>query len=133
MPDHSDQLDKILDKLSSPHLYFPQETIGAKRILAEYINGVENELLLIPVTFAFSYAAIVAGINERQIEYLTKSAPEEYKKELNGAIAQEYKIKEIMEIAKAMDEDLGGNSVRNQERTKNVIQYIKDNQAAFEF
>jgi hypothetical protein len=39
----------------------------------------------------------------------------------------------VFEIAKAMDEDLGRGATQNQDRVRNVIQYIKDNRIAFEF
>jgi len=41
--------------------------------------------------------------------------------------------KKFFEIAKSMDEDLGKNTTQNQDRIKNLIQYIKDNRGAFEF
>lgn len=128
-----DTRDDILNKLSIPHAYFPQETIEEKKKLAWHIFHSDNEAILLPTFFAFSYSAVIAGLSAKHIEFVAKNAPADYKKELLNAISQKYKLQEIIEIAKSMDEDMQSASVENQNRIKNVIRYIKDNREAFEF
>jgi hypothetical protein len=123
----------IQDRLALPHIFFPQDSLAQKKNMAKYINSLPNELIVLPTSFAFSYCAFIAGISEKQIEYIAKNAPKEYKKELFDAFFKGYKVKEIYEIAKAMDEDLPGDSIMNQQRIKKLIQYLKDNLIAFEF
>ena len=124
--------DNILNKLSIPHAYFPQENIGQKKTLARHIFSLKNEYILLPTYFAFSYTSIIAGLSEKHIEYVAKNAPVEYKKELATTILNKYKMKEVFEIAKAMDEDLGENLNQNQQRIKRVYQYICDNWSVFQ-
>jgi len=125
--------EKILDKFAIPHIVFPQDTIQQKRALAWHIISLKGEELLLTTSFSFSYPAIIAGISESNIEYIAKNAPRKYKTELFEAIKKDYVQKEILEIAKAMDEDLGENVTKNQIRIKDIIKYIKDNHVVFEF
>jgi hypothetical protein len=125
--------DNIIEKYSLPYIHFPQDSMSGKKMLAWHINNLpEDDLLLSPST-AFSYSSILAGLSEKHIEYFAKKAPRDYRAELFSSFSQEYKIKEVFEIAKAMDADLKNNSTKNQERIKNVIQYINDNRVVFEF
>ena len=125
--------DDILNKFSIPHAYFPQETIVEKKMLAWHIFHSDNEVILLPTTFAFSYAAFIAGFSEKHIEYIAKNAPADYKKELLNAVAQDYKFKEILDIARLMDEDMGNGVTQNQKRVENVRQYVLDNLVVFQF
>lgn len=125
--------DNILERLTIPYIFFPQELLGEKIRLSKYIHNLEDELLLIPAPSLFSYPSVIAGMSENQIEYIAKNGPSDYKNELLKSIEQKFKIKNIFEIAKAMDDDLKNGVVKNQERVNNVIQYIKDNKIAFEF
>ena len=125
--------EKILDKMATPHVFFPQDNLVQKKMLASYIHSADNELLLVPTTFIFSYPAVIAGLTEKQVEYVAKNAPAVYKKELVSSIENTFVVKDVMEIAKALDEDLGEGVAKNQERVKNIIRYIKDNKPVFEF
>ena len=62
-----------------------------------------------------------------------KNAPEDYKKNILELLNNQEMVNGIFEIAKAMDDDLGRGATQNQDRARNVIQYIKDNRIAFEF
>lgn len=126
-------IDDITNKISIPHAYFSQETIGEKKMLAWHIFHSDNEAILLPTFFAFSYSAFIAGLTEKQVEYIAKNAPTDYKKELLNAISQNYKLQEVIEIAKEMDEDVRMGKTENQNRVKNVIRYIRDNKEAFQF
>lgn len=55
------------------------------------------------------------------------------KKTILKGLKQKETVAGIIEISKALDVDLKNNSTQNQDRIKNVIQYIKDNQLAFQF
>jgi hypothetical protein len=125
--------DEITEKLTLPYLFIEEASMASKINLAIKTLGLDNETLIIPASSMFSYSAILAGISERQVEYVAKNAPSDYKKELLNSIMQPYKIKEIFEIARAMDTGLATDSTKNQERVQNVIQYIKDNRTVFEF
>lgn len=125
--------DNLIEKLTLPYLSIEENSMRSKTNLAMDTLGLDNEILLIPSHSMFSYSAILAGLSEGQIEHIAMNAPSDYKKELLNSIMQAYKIKEVFEIAKAMDTALATNSTKNQERVQNVIQYIKDNQIVFEF
>jgi hypothetical protein len=125
--------DDILEKLVLPYLSIKNNSLNEKKELALDTYKLNGEILLLPAPTMFKYSAIISGISEKQIEYISNNAPSEYKKELLESILQSYKVKEIFEIAKAMDDDLGRGSMQNQDRVRNVIQYIKDNRIAFEF
>ncbi|HOW60594.1 MAG TPA: hypothetical protein P5548_01255 [Candidatus Moranbacteria bacterium] len=125
--------DRLTNKFSLPHVSFEQDTIEQKKLLALYVLASDSQLVLLPTYFAFSYPAFIAGLNEKHIEYIAKNAPADYKRELMKAISQSYVLKEVFEIAKSMDEDLGRSSTTNQDRIKNVMRYIRDNRVIFEF
>lgn len=123
----------ILEKFSLPHIFFPQNTIQQKEMLAWHVASLSGEEILLASSFAFSYEGFLAGLTMSQIEYFAKNAPVNYKRELINSINKEYKIKEVMEIAKMMDDDLGGGARRNQDRVMNVRQYVYNNQEVFQF
>lgn len=125
--------DDLLERLVLPYVCYPQQDIRQRKILAWHVNSLSGDELLLPSAFLFSYAGIVAGINEKQIEYVAKNAPSDYKKELLTSILNEYRMKEVFEIAKMMDEDMGEGVMQNQKRIKNVQRYISDNWAVFQF
>lgn len=123
----------VINEIQSPHLMHKNFSFVVKQKIAySILSRKANEILLLNGT-GFSEGAVFAGLSEKHIEYIAIHAPREYKEELISLIKKDHKRDEIGEIAKAMDEDLGGGSVRHQTRVKNVIQYIKDNQVVFEF
>ena len=125
--------DRMLDEFVIPHIVFPQETIQQKKALARRVTSLKSEELLFASAMAFSYEGIIAGITTEQIEYFAKNAPINFRKELANSINTEYRMKEVFEIAKMMDEDLGEGIVQNQKRIKSVYRYISDNWAVFQF
>lgn len=133
MLDYSEIQENIFQQLTLPYVYYAQETMGQKVILARHILNLDNDSLLIPACTMFSYPAIFAGLNENKIGYIIKNAPTDYKKIIAETITNEMKMKEVFEIAKMMDEDLGEGITQNQKRIKNVYQYILDNWAVFQF
>jgi hypothetical protein len=125
--------DTILDRFVIPQIVFPQDTNQQKAALAWHILSLKDAELLLCGALAFSYSGIIAGISQNAIEYIAKNAPRRYRVELLESLKKNYVQKEVFEIAKSMDEDLGKNTTQNQDRIKNLIQYIKDNRGAFEF
>ena len=125
--------DKISSELLLPHVVFPQETLSQKSMFAWHTSSLSGEEILLASSFAFSYEGLISGLNFKQIEYIAKNAPDIYKKELLNAINKNYKLHEIIEIVKTMDEDIKTGSTENQNRIKNVLKYIKDNEEAFRF
>lgn len=123
----------LLEKISLPYVFFKQDTLFQKKTLTKYVMSLNNEEILLFTTFSFSVSAIIAGLNEEQIEYIAKNAPKDYKMQVFSSISQEYKIKEILEIAKYMDDDFGDNIIENQNRVKKVLKYIRDNKIVFQF
>lgn len=125
--------DNVLEKIIIPHIVFLQDTIQQKRTLAWHISSLKGEEILLASAMAFSYESIIAGINAEQIEYFAKNAPINFKKELAKSFVTEYRMKEVFEIAKLMDEDLGEGIQQNQKRIESVSQYVKDNWIVFQF
>jgi hypothetical protein len=121
-----------LDEFVIPYVAFPQDTIQQKKTLAWRIVSLKGEELLLASTMALSYEGFIAGITAEQIEYFTKNAPINFKKELAKSIQTEYRMKAVFEIAKLMDEDMGEGTTQNQKRVKNVYRYILDNWAVFQ-
>ncbi|MEI7891175.1 MAG: hypothetical protein WCI36_04395 [bacterium] len=125
--------DNILNEFVIPHIAFPQDTIQQKKILAWHIVSLKKEDLLFSSAFAFSYQGLIAGINTVQIEYFAKNATISQKKELLISMLADYRMKEVFEIAKLMDDDMGENISQNQQRVKNVQRYVFDNLPVFQF
>jgi len=123
----------IRNNLKEPHFSYLEDSISNRERVANLIiskNG--NEILLID-SYGFLFDSVFAGITEKQIEYIAKNAPRDYKENILKILQDQEMMKGVFEIAKSMDDDLGRGSTRNQERVKNIIQYIKDNRIAFGF
>lgn len=123
----------ILGKLSTPHVFFPQDTIIQKKALAWHITSLSGEEILLASSFAFSYDSVIAGLTVSQIEHFAKYAPENYRKKLASFFINEVMIQEAFEIAKMMDEDMGAGVTRNQKRIEDVRRYVMDNWIVFQF
>lgn len=123
----------IRDSIEAPHFLYVEGTMLEKRRVAYLIlQRKEDEVLLIDRT-GFLVDSVLAGLSEKHIEHIAKSGPRDYKENILKSVKDQKILAEVVAIAKAMDEDLGGGSTRHQTRVKNVIQYIKDNQVVFEF
>jgi hypothetical protein len=120
-------------RLQSPYLLPSQNDILAKKKIAFLVASKNEEEILLVSPGGFLSSTVLAGITEKNIEHVAKNAPREYKKNIIEALGNQETMKEIMEIAKAMDDDLGRNITKNQDRIRNVIQYIKDNIQVFQF
>ncbi len=135
MSDNLSTLEEVdfQGKLQFPHLMFTRKDPMAKKKIAYVVLAKkENEILLVSPA-GFGEAAVIAGLTEKNIEYFAKFAPREYREKLAETIDNDYSLKDIWEVAKAMDEDLNDNAKNNRLRVKNVLQYIYDNQIAFHF
>lgn len=123
----------ITGKLQYPHmLFFPVTSVSKKQTAYLMMSKKEADILLISSP-GFGNASVFAGLTENNIEYLAKKGPRDFKEEVLKFLQDQTATKEVFEIVKAMDDDLGGQATQNQTRIKNVIQYIKDNRVAFEF
>lgn len=130
----SDNMEsEILEKYAIPQIHFPQENLIQKKMLARHFATLNGEEALFSSASVFSYEAILAGITSQQIEHVAKHAPINYKKELANSMRTEHRMKEVFEIAKLMDEDLGEGIFQNQQRVRSVQQYVLDNWAVFQF
>lgn len=123
----------ILREVQTPHLIHKDFSLANKQKVAYSVLSRKPEEILLINSSGFYTDAVFAGLSGKHIEYIAKNAPSDYRQEIMNLLSQDYKHKEIMEIAQAMDEDLDDGSTKNQERVKNVIQYIKDNAEIFKF
>jgi|SRR3989344_4561085 len=124
---------KIRDFIENPDFTYVEGTIlERRRVSVSILMRREVEVLLIHKS-CFLIDSVFAGLSENHIEYIAKNGPKNYKENLLKILDDQGMMKGVFEIAEAMDEDLGDNITKNQERVKNVIQYIKDNRVAFEF
>ncbi|OGI15588.1 MAG: hypothetical protein A2Z52_01130 [Candidatus Moranbacteria bacterium RBG_19FT_COMBO_42_6] len=122
----------IIGKFQYPHmLFFPITPVSKKQTAYLMMSKREDEILLISSP-GFGNASVVAGLTEKNIEYLAKKGPRDFKEAILKILQDQIALKEILEIAKSMDDDVSGNATQNQSRIKNVIQYIKDNRVVFE-
>ena len=122
---------EMIDKFEHPHLFFVGENEKKKNISYQIIKDYATGEILIIDPYGFSIDSVFAGITETHIEYIAKNAPNDYKKAILNILKDRDAMKSVFEIVKDMDNDISSNL--NQNRTNNVIQYIKDNQAAFKF
>ena len=123
---------KIRDFIENPDFTYVEGTIlERRRVSVSILMRREVEVLLIHKS-CFLIDSVFAGLSENHIEYIAKNGPKNYKENLLKILDDQGMMKGVFEIAEAMDEDLGDNITKNQERVKNVIQYIKDNRVAFE-
>lgn len=123
----------LYEKLQFPHFSLSEEDIASQKKLAYEILSRKEENILLVTSHGFEYSEILAGLSEKHIEYIAKNGPRDYKENILNLLSDKEAVGLIFEIAKAMDEDLGENVTQNQDRIRNVIQYIKDNRVAFEF
>lgn len=123
----------IRSNLKEPHYSYLDDSISNKKKVSYLISSKNiNEILLVD-SYGFLFDSIFAGITEKQIEYIAENAPKDYKDNILKLLRDQEMMRGGFEIAKAMDEDLGREATQNQDRVRNVIQYIKDNKTAFEF
>ncbi len=123
----------IKGTIQEPHFSYIESTIlNRMRVSSSILNRNEQDVLLIDNS-GFLIDSVFTGLTEKHIEYIAKNGPQKYKESLLKILQDTEMMKGVSEIAKAMDEDLGRNTTQNQDRVKNVIQYIKDNRTAFEF
>lgn len=122
----------LWDKMVNPFLNYTGTSLDNKKRLAMDIfhRSAEEILLIDPSGFGFD--SIFAGLAEKHIEYFAKHAPLKYKKELMEIFKDQEMITCALKIAKVMDEDEGDGSNKNQDRIRKNMQYLKDNQAAFQ-
>jgi hypothetical protein len=121
------------EHLKEPHLSYVVASLQErKKVSLDILKRHENEIILI-ASSGFLIDSVFAGLNEKHINYIAKNAPRDYKKNILQTIRDPEMLQEVFEIAKAMDKDLGENVTQNQDRLKNIIQYIKDNHVVFEF
>lgn len=123
----------ITGRLQYPHLLFFPITLISKKQTAYLVMSKREEDVFLINSPGFGNASVFAGLTEKNIECLTKKGPDEFKEEILKIFLDQAALKEVLEIVKAMDEDLRGQSTQNQDRIRNVIQYIKDNRIVFEF
>ena len=121
----------VIMRLQGPHLSSAQNDITTRKNMSLLILSKKEDEILLIYPGGFLHGAVLAGITEKNIEYIAKHAPMEYKENIMEALHDQETISDAAEIIKILDKDANSNA--NQERFKNVIQYIKDNIKVFQF
>lgn len=124
---------KIEQDLREPFGDYIAPSLSVKKKIAYSILSREEKTVLLLDKYGFTIDFIFAGLIEKHIEHIARNAPKDYKDNILKLLRDQEMVNGIFEIAKAMDDDLGRGSTQNQDRARNVIQYIKDNRIAFEF
>lgn len=120
------------EKITTPFLGYVMGTLAErKKVAGEILTRKPEDLLLVDGT-GFNIDSIFSGLNEENVEYIVKRAPLEYKESLAEILGDKEMMDGVWEIAKSMDDDEGDGQTRNQDRIKKIIQYIQDNQIAFQ-
>lgn len=127
-----EELD-IEEIIKDPHLSYVIGTIQERKKVAISIFSRSKSNILLIASSGFLIDSVFAGLSEKHIEYIAKNAPKNYKENLLKILQDTEMMKGVFEIAVDMDTDIGKNVTQNQDRVKNVIQYIKDNRVVFEF
>jgi len=122
----------ISRKLQFPHTFQCKDLTQKASAATNILHKNTDELLLITPR-GFSVDFIVAGLSFEQIEFLARKAPKEYKEEIFQFLTDESNIADILNIEKFLDENTAETTQLNQDRIRNILQYIKDNRIAFEF
>lgn len=123
----------IIRNIQTPHLLYKKlDSVAKKNIAYNVLSRKAEEVLLISAT-GFSEESVLAGLSEKQIEYIAKNGPRKYKENILNIFSDESSISEIKEIIKTMDGDAIGGETPNQQRMRNVMRYISDNQRVFQF
>lgn len=123
----------IMGKFQTPYLmHVKNDNISKKNVAYIVLSKKIDEILLVS-PLGFRESAIIAGLSEKHIELLAKHAPQEYKEYILKTVSDNAFVSDITEIAKDMDDDLGGGATTNQQRVRNVVQYIQDNRVVFQF
>lgn len=123
----------IEESIREPFSSYVIPDLRKKKMVAYSVLHRKNNDILLISSGGFLFDSIFTGLTEEHIHFISQNGPKEYKDNLLEIIKNNNKMNHVFKIAEAMDEDLGGNVTKNQERVKNVIQYIKDNKIAFEF
>lgn len=119
--------------LREPHFSYINDSVLSKKKISFLMLAKGNDSILLVDSYGFIFDSIFAGLSEKHIEHIAKNGPRDYKENILKISKDGKTMEGVFEIAKAMDEDLGGGSTRHQTRVKNVMQYIRDNQVVFEF
>lgn len=123
----------IMSDFTIPHLLLSAtDTLAQKKIALSILKRKPEEFLLMNST-ALETDFVFAGITLAGIQYIAINGPADYKESLLEATGNKETMEGVLKIAKAMDRDLGEGATQNQQRVRNVIQYIRDNQAVFQF
>lgn len=123
----------IMGKMQNPHLLFSKNDFFSKKNIAYIVLAKKEDEILLINPMGFRDSAVLAGISEKNIEYIAKFGPREYKEIILNTIRKKDIINEILEIGKVMDEDLSNGVSYNQKRIKKVLQYINYNSIVFLF
>ena len=123
----------ILTGIQSPYIiFYPITAVSKKKVSQMVLLKKTDEILLINDN-GFLIDSVFAGLSEEHIEYIAKNAPQPYKENVLKILRDKEMMKGVFEIVEDMDDDLGRDVKKNQERIQSVIQYFKDNKVAFEF
>jgi hypothetical protein len=123
----------IRKNLKEPHFSYLEDSVLNRKRVSGLVMSKNNDEILLVDSYGFNFDSIFVGLTEKHIEHITKNAPKDYRENILKLLGDQEMMKGVFEIAKAMDGDLGRGSTQNQDRARNVIQYIKDNRIAFEF
>ncbi len=124
---------EIEESIKEPYLaYFSETIIDRKKVAYSLLNRKKEDILLI-ASPGFLIDSVFAGLTEEHIEYIALNGPRGYKENLIKILQDEKMMEGVFEIVKSIDEDLGQNIKKNQDRIKNILQYIKDNIVVFKF
>jgi len=119
--------------IQEPHFSYIESTLNNRKdVSCSVLRRNENDILLI-ASFGFIIDSVFAGLTEKHIEFIAKNGPGDYKENLLKILQDQEMMKGVFEITLDMDTDMGKNITQNQDRVRNVIQYIKDNKIVFEF
>lgn len=128
----SEEYDAIM-RFQNPHLLFFQEDILSQKNIAQLVLGKKEDEILLLSPEAFLSSSVFAGISEKQIEYIAKNAPEDYKTRIRNLVNDSDFLAHALEICNYLDQDREKESTDNMDRLKNVTRYINDNLSVFEF
>lgn len=121
----TEELD-YTERLIYPNFVLRADTITEKSRLADEISRRTPQQLLFLGGIALSEPAVVAGLAPEYVEHLIRSGSLPQKAGFLGIIESDERKKELRDIARKLDFDIGEKSRAHQERIEGIIAYLTD-------
>lgn len=129
MPIELDPLEEfdVLSEFQFPDFIYSLDSIEEKISFSNYINSLSNRRILLIHDELFNSYFVLASLKEDQLETLVKEGGSNIKKIIISNLSDSETIKKVAEFASELDKR--SKTTENSTRSRNILQYIKDNKS----